>query len=164
VETHFNIIVNGPIFQKILDGFIYFCYNKLFLIWNFTTFSAKIIVVIINSRCVSSMIGDRVKKLRTEKKMSLSELAEQAGVAKSYLSSLERNLQSNPSIQFLEKISSVLNVPVDHLINERINKEELDSDWMSIVKEAMNSGVSKEQFRDFLEFNKWRINQNNNEE
>ena len=107
------------------------------------------------------MIGDRVKKLRLEKKMSLSELAEQAGVAKSYLSSLERNLQSNPSIQFLEKISSVLNVPVDHLINEQINKEELDSDWMSIVKEAMDSGVSKEQFRDFLEFNKWRINQNN---
>ncbi len=110
------------------------------------------------------MIGDRVKKLRLEKKMSLTELAEQAGVAKSYLSSLERNLQSNPSIQFLEKISSVLHVPVDHLINEQINKEELDSEWMGIVKEAMDSGVSKEQFRDFLEFNKWRINQNNNEE
>ncbi|MEH7252820.1 helix-turn-helix domain-containing protein [Neobacillus niacini] len=110
------------------------------------------------------MIGDRVKKLRLEKKMSLSELAEQAGVAKSYLSSLERNLQSNPSIQFLEKISSVLHVPVDHLINEQTNKEELDNDWMSIVKEAMDSGVSKEQFRDFLEFNKWRINQNNTEE
>jgi XRE family transcriptional regulator, master regulator for biofilm formation len=105
------------------------------------------------------MIGERVKKLRLEKKMSLSELAEQAGVAKSYLSSLERNLQTNPSIQFLEKISSVLNVPVDHLINEQINKEELDSDWMNIVKEAMDSGVSKEQFRDFIEFNKWRIKQ-----
>jgi XRE family transcriptional regulator, master regulator for biofilm formation len=110
---------------------------------------------------VSQMIGERVKKLRLEKKMSLSELAEQAGVAKSYLSSLERNLQTNPSIQFLEKISSVLNVPVDHLINEQINKEELDSDWMNIVKEAMDSGVSKEQFRDFIEFNKWRIKQSN---
>jgi XRE family transcriptional regulator, master regulator for biofilm formation len=109
------------------------------------------------------MIGDRVKKLRLEKKKSLSELAEQAGVAKSYLSSLERNLQTNPSIQFLEKISSVLNVPVDHLIHEHINKEELDSDWMSIVKEAMDSGVSKGQFRDFIEFNKWRIGQNNEE-
>jgi XRE family transcriptional regulator, master regulator for biofilm formation len=109
------------------------------------------------------MIGDRVKKLRLDKKMSLSELAEQAGVAKSYLSSLERNLQRNPSIQFLEKISSVLNVPVDHLIHDQINTDELDSDWMNLVKEAMNSGVSKEQFKDFLEFNKWRINQNNNE-
>ncbi|CRK81909.1 helix-turn-helix domain-containing protein [Neobacillus massiliamazoniensis] len=103
------------------------------------------------------MIGERVKKLRLEKRMSLSELADQAGVAKSYLSSLERNLQRNPSIQFLEKIASVLNVPIDYLIHESINLEELDQDWISIVKEAMNSGVSKDQFRDFLEFNKWRI-------
>ncbi|WNS76390.1 helix-turn-helix domain-containing protein [Bacillus sp. DTU_2020_1000418_1_SI_GHA_SEK_038] len=106
------------------------------------------------------MIGDRVKLLRKEKKMSLSELAEQAGVAKSYLSSLERNLQTNPSIQFLEKIAAVLHVPVDHLIHEQPNTDELDSDWVDIVQEAMNSGVSKEQFREFLEFNKWRIDQN----
>lgn len=105
------------------------------------------------------MIGDRVKKLRQEKKMSLSELADQAGVAKSYLSSLERNLQTNPSIQFLEKIAGVLNVPMDHLIHEQINKEDLDSEWMKIVKEAMESGVSKEQFREFLDFNKWRSGQ-----
>ncbi|AND38629.1 MULTISPECIES: helix-turn-helix domain-containing protein [Cytobacillus] len=105
------------------------------------------------------MIGDRVKKLRQDKKMSLSELADQAGVAKSYLSSLERNLQTNPSIQFLEKIAGVLNVPVDHLIHEQINKEDLDSEWMKIVKEAMESGVSKEQFREFLDFNKWRSGQ-----
>jgi XRE family transcriptional regulator, master regulator for biofilm formation len=107
------------------------------------------------------MIGERVKKIRLEKKISLSELADQAGVAKSYLSSLERNLQRNPSIQFLEKIASVLNVPVDQLIHEQINKDELDTDWMTIVKEAMQSGVSKDQFREFLEFNKWRVNQNN---
>ncbi|PKG23030.1 helix-turn-helix domain-containing protein [Niallia nealsonii] len=107
------------------------------------------------------MIGDRVKKLRLEKRMSLSELAEQAGVAKSYLSSLERNLQSNPSIQFLEKIATVFNVPVDHLINEQQNKEDLDSEWLKIVKEAMDSGVSKSEFREFLEFNKWRIEQKN---
>jgi XRE family transcriptional regulator, master regulator for biofilm formation len=110
---------------------------------------------------VKLMIGDRVKKFRQEKKMSLTELADQAGVAKSYLSSLERNLQQNPSVQFLEKISSVLEIPVDHLIHDQINKEDLDNDWMNIVKEAMLSGVSKEQFREFLEFNKWRVNQNN---
>ena len=109
------------------------------------------------------MIGDRVKKFRLEKKMSLSELAEQAGVAKSYLSSLERNLQKNPSIQFLEKIAAVLNLPVEHLIHDQIDKTELDSEWLNLVKDAMTSGISKEQFRDYLEFNKWRINHNNNE-
>jgi XRE family transcriptional regulator of biofilm formation len=109
------------------------------------------------------MIGDRVKKFRLEKKMSLSELAEQAGVAKSYLSSLERNLQQNPSIQFLEKISTVLKLPVESLIHEQINKDDLDSDWMNLVKDAMSSGVSKDQFREFLEFNKWRFDQNNDQ-
>ncbi|MBP3038517.1 helix-turn-helix domain-containing protein [Bacillaceae bacterium Marseille-Q3522] len=105
------------------------------------------------------MIGDRVKKLRHEKRMSLSELAEQAGVAKSYLSSLERNLQTNPSIQFLEKIASVLNVSLDSLIHEHHNKDELDPEWMNIVKEAMDSGVTKEQFKEFLEFNRWKNDQ-----
>lgn len=106
------------------------------------------------------MIGDRVKRLRLEKKMSLTELADQAGVAKSYLSSLERNLQSNPSIQFLEKIATVLGVTVDYFILNKQNTDQLDKDWIDLVKEAMDSGVTKDQFREFLEFNKWKINQN----
>lgn len=105
------------------------------------------------------MIGQRIKEYRQQKRMSLSELAEKAGIAKSYLSSIERNLQSNPSIQFLEKISAVLNVPMNTLINEQEEETatgELDSDWAKLVREAMNSGVSKDQFREFLEFNKWK--------
>ncbi|SDI50515.1 helix-turn-helix domain-containing protein [Alteribacillus bidgolensis] len=104
------------------------------------------------------MIGDRVKKYRKEKNLSLTELAEKAGVAKSYLSAIERNIQTNPSIQFLEKISKVLNVSVDALIKEELNIDEkdLDDEWLAIVQEAMDSGVSKEQFKEFLEFNKWR--------
>ncbi|MCM3585535.1 helix-turn-helix domain-containing protein [Mesobacillus maritimus] len=105
------------------------------------------------------MIGERVKALRQEKKMSLSELAEKAGVAKSYLSSLERNLQTNPSIQFLEKIASVLNIPVERLILDEPKKETIDSDWVGLVREAMDSGITKEQFKEFLEFNKWRSSQ-----
>lgn len=110
------------------------------------------------------MIGEKIKRLRTEKKMSISELAERAGVAKSYLSSIERNLQSNPSIQFMEKISDVLDVTVNELLNDQTNSnvevENLDEEWLKIVREAMDSGVSKEQFREFLEFNKWRKNNN----
>ncbi|ARK32840.1 helix-turn-helix domain-containing protein [Halalkalibacter krulwichiae] len=106
------------------------------------------------------MIGERVKKFRLEKGFSLSELAEKAGVAKSYLSSIERNIQSNPSIQFLEKISSVLGVSVEVLLNEEEHyKNELDSAWVELVREAMESGISKEQFKEYLEFNKWKNKQ-----
>ncbi|WP_113928305.1 helix-turn-helix domain-containing protein [Bacillus sp. P14.5] len=105
------------------------------------------------------MIGERVKKLRQERKMSMTELADKAGVAKSYLSSIERNLQKNPSVQFLEKISKALAVPVDSLLYDTVEDKHIDSDWVSIVEQAMDSGISKEQFREFIEFNKWKLNQ-----
>jgi XRE family transcriptional regulator of biofilm formation len=106
------------------------------------------------------MIGKRVQQLRKEKGLSLTELAERAGVAKSYISSLERDIQKNPSIQCLEKIAAVLKVAVDRLIDQEdtVTKErELDQEWYSIIKEAMTSGVDKQQFREFLEFNKWKM-------
>lgn len=108
------------------------------------------------------LIGEKIKQLRQDKKMSISELAEKAGVAKSYLSSIERNLQSNPSIQFIEKIGVVLGVSVNDIIRDDQAadiEEQLDGEWLKIVQEAMNSGVSKEQFKDYLEFNKWRKKQ-----
>ncbi|MGO4496785.1 helix-turn-helix domain-containing protein [Paenibacillus sp. 2RAB27] len=113
------------------------------------------------------MIGKRVQQLRKEKGLSLTELAERAGVAKSYISSLERDIQKNPSIQFLEKIAAVLKVPVDRLIDDQeetvAGERELDEEWYEIIKEAMTSGVDKQQFREFLDFNKWRMKRPNDE-
>lgn len=107
------------------------------------------------------MIGEKIKRLREEKRMSISELAAKADVAKSYLSSIERNLQKNPSIQFMEKISAVLNVSVNDIIldDDSPDPKDLDSDWLKIVQEAMSSGVTKDQFREYLEFNQWRNKQ-----
>lgn len=119
--------------------------------------------IILRGRGCVHLIGTKIKALREEQKLSISELAEKAGVAKSYLSSIERNIQTNPSIQFMEKICQVLNVSVNDLIKEErtehIDEESLDDEWLEIVHEAMKSGVSKEQFIEYLEFNKWRKNQ-----
>ncbi|WRP06396.1 helix-turn-helix domain-containing protein [Rossellomorea aquimaris] len=103
------------------------------------------------------MIGERVKKYRKEKRMSMTELAEKAGVAKSYLSSIERNLQKNPSIQFLEKISVALGIPMDALLHDQVDDTTIDHEWIKIAEEAMDSGITKEQFREFIEFNKWKL-------
>ncbi|SDJ27826.1 helix-turn-helix domain-containing protein [Salimicrobium halophilum] len=111
------------------------------------------------------MIGDRIQHIRKDRGFSLSELAERAKVAKSYLSSIERNIQQNPSIQFLEKISNELDVSMNYLLHgeqQDIN-EPLDDEWINLVKDAMNSGISKEQFRDYLEFNRWKLNKNDNQ-
>ena len=107
------------------------------------------------------LLGERIKEIRKEKGMTISELAERAGVAKSYLSSIERNKQTNPSIQFIEKVSEALGISVNDIIhrNDDMDIEDLDNEWLEIVLEAMESGVSKQQFKEFLEFNKWRKDQ-----
>jgi XRE family transcriptional regulator of biofilm formation len=111
------------------------------------------------------MIGKRIQKLRIEKGLTLSELAERADVAKSYLSNMERDVQSNPSIHFLEKVAAALDTTLDVLLHgtEASPSESLDPQWADLIKEAMHSGVTKEQFREFLEFNKWKKNQSNSE-
>jgi XRE family transcriptional regulator of biofilm formation len=106
------------------------------------------------------MIGERIKMLRKRNGLSLTELSQRAGVAKSYLSSIERGLQQNPSIQFLEKVGAVLKVSVEDFLNSDQSEQKvdhLDHEWADLVREAMASGVSKDQFKEFLEFNKWKI-------
>jgi len=102
------------------------------------------------------MIGERIKKLRLQHGMSLTELAERADIAKSYISSIERNIQSNPSIQVLEKIAAVFNTTAENLLSGSSDPVEADNEWMQILKEAMSSGVSKEEFKNFIEFNKYK--------
>lgn len=110
------------------------------------------------------MIGKRIRELRIQKRYSITELAERAGVAKSYISNIERGIMSNPSIQFLEKVADSLGVSMDDLINDPVQQqqdEKLDRQWYELIREAMASGVSKEDFREFLEFNKWKMQNKN---
>ncbi|MEX6700367.1 helix-turn-helix domain-containing protein [Peribacillus frigoritolerans] len=96
------------------------------------------------------MIGYRVKSLREERKMSITELSAKSGVAKSYISSLERNLQTNPTILVLEKIARILCIKVDALLNEQADKS-MDEEWLEIMQDVMGSGISKEEMREFIQ-------------
>jgi XRE family transcriptional regulator, master regulator for biofilm formation len=68
------------------------------------------------------MIGNKIYKFRKQRGFSISELAERAKISKSYLSNIERNLNSNPSIKVIEKISSVLQVDLSDLINSELKE------------------------------------------
>jgi transcriptional regulator with XRE-family HTH domain len=68
------------------------------------------------------MDGSILKILRSKKGLSLSKLSQQTGISKSYLSLIERNIQSNPSLEILEKLAERLDVAVEDLV--RRGKEE----------------------------------------
>ncbi|MCQ6558993.1 XRE family transcriptional regulator [Paenibacillus mendelii] len=94
------------------------------------------------------MIGDRIKELREKKGLTLTELADLAGVSKSYLSHIERKLQNNPSLQMLSKISVPLETKVQYLLtDQQAPKEDVfDEEWMALLHKAIEDGMSKEDF------------------
>ena len=55
-------------------------------------------------------IGATIKKLRKEKKITQIDFAKQCEISQTYLSQLE-NDERNPTVNVLERISNVLEVP-----------------------------------------------------
>ncbi len=63
-------------------------------------------------------LGSAVQRLRKAYHMSLGELAEVSGVAKSIISQIERN-ETNPTIGTVMKLSRALDVPLAEVLEER---------------------------------------------
>lgn len=108
------------------------------------------------------MIGNNICEIRKQRGYSLSMLAEKASISKSYLSNIERNLNKNPSIQVMKKIAAVLDVDLKMLLKtEEI--EELqqvpDREWLDLANELKESGIDKNQIKEYrtlIEFIKWQ--------
>ena len=65
---------------------------------------------------MTETIRDRIKSLRKKDKLTLDQLAEQAGLSKSYLWELENKDLPRPSGEKLAGLARVLNVTVDYLL------------------------------------------------
>ncbi|MBS4220180.1 helix-turn-helix domain-containing protein [Bacillus sp. FJAT-49711] len=107
------------------------------------------------------MIGKNIYEIRKRKGLTLTEVADRAGIAKSYLSNIERSINKNPSINVIEKIAKVLDIDVRLLLNSSIEEKplQLDEEWVDFARELKESGVEKEQFEEYktlLEFIKWK--------
>jgi XRE family transcriptional regulator, master regulator for biofilm formation len=108
------------------------------------------------------MIGKKIKRLRQQKGYSITELGRLADVSKSYLSQLERGLQTNPSLQFLVKVSKPLDTSIDFLLQDakahKCGGIELDEEWKVLIRQAIEDGLKKEDFheyRKYIKFQEW---------
>ncbi len=63
------------------------------------------------NRKFQEALGDRIKRIRLDKNMSQTLLANQCGIEKANLSRIESG-QANPTVLTLLKISAALQVPV----------------------------------------------------
>lgn len=63
------------------------------------------------------MIGDKIRNLRTNAKMTQPELAEKLGVSRSAIASYENNSRQ-PSSQIIVKLSQIFNISTDYFLTD----------------------------------------------
>jgi len=106
------------------------------------------------------MIGQSIRTIRTKKKISLSQLAERSRVTKSYLSQIERNICTNPSIEFVEKVAVALNVNPEVLVGWGQNEDEISNldNHFSYVKKCLLTIDDKQlkELKDYIDFTLWK--------
>jgi XRE family transcriptional regulator, regulator of sulfur utilization len=67
------------------------------------------------AQALSGQLGRTIQRLRKGYNMSLSELADQSGVAKSIISQIERN-ETNPTLATIWRLSQALDVSIDRFL------------------------------------------------
>jgi transcriptional regulator with XRE-family HTH domain len=67
-------------------------------------------------KTMSRKVGEQIRRLRTDKKLTLDKLAEDAGLSKSYLWELENKNPPRPSAEKLAGLAKALGVTVDFLM------------------------------------------------
>jgi len=68
-------------------------------------------------RDVGPALGNAIQRLRKAYNMSLGDLSEQSGVAKSIISQIERN-ETNPTIGTVQRLSKALDTTLDAVLKE----------------------------------------------
>lgn len=112
-------------------------------------------------------LGEKIKVLRIENRMTAEELAKYLKIGRSTLSNYENNIRK-PDYDALVKIAEYFNVSIDYLLgrtNDRtieilrgdeVLKElrDLGIEEIGILKEFRDSGFTKEEIMDIIDFAK----------
>jgi transcriptional regulator with XRE-family HTH domain len=69
----------------------------------------------VGAQVLSGQLGKTIQRLRKAYNLSLSELAEQSGVAKSIISQIERN-ETNPTLATIWRLSQALDVSIERVL------------------------------------------------
>lgn len=79
-------------------------------------------------------LGQKITKIRKEKKLSQVDVASYVGVSRDAISKYERD-DIIPSVENAKKIAQVLSVSLDYLVSEDDNLEIVDIDMLNRMKE-----------------------------
>jgi len=84
---------------------------------------------------VASALGEKIRRLRKEKKLTLDQLAERTESSKSYIWELENKNPPRPSAEKLAKIARELGTTIEFLLDNTAKVEKEDAADVSFYRE-----------------------------
>lgn len=108
-------------------------YNKI----NTTYKAEKRYTMRVNRETISNIIGERIRKFRTEQHLSQEELAFSSELHPAYIGKVERG-EKCPTIETLYKIANGLKIPLHKLLDIDAGTEAQETDALHRIKSAMD--------------------------
>lgn len=84
-------------------------------------------------------LGQKITKIRKEKKLSQVDIANTVGVSRDAISKYERD-DIIPSVENAKKIAKALEISLDYLVSEQENQEVIDVNMVNRMKEIQRLG------------------------
>lgn len=101
---------------------------------------------------MTTPLGQKIRALRQEKRLTLDELASETGSSKSYIWELENKPTRRPSAEKIGKIAAVLSVTPEYLLNEsRASPAVSDRDQAFFRKYESLNQLTKEKLNRILD-------------
>ncbi|MCB0755928.1 MAG: helix-turn-helix domain-containing protein [Flavobacteriales bacterium] len=104
----------------------------------------------LNEDNIKLIFGLKLKQFRTAKKLSLTELAEKAGLSVSYINEIEKG-KKYPKAEKISTLANVLDVPYDKLVSLKLDKQ------LAPVGEILNSRLLEELPLDLFGIDKGKL-------
>lgn len=92
-------------------------------------------------------IGQKINKLRLEKKLSMRELGDKVGVSHAHISKLESGINS-PSVELLEKLAEYFDIDISYFfITEEEEKGFTDSERSLLYERDLSVESIKKKYK-----------------
>lgn len=101
---------------------------------------------------LSVKFGNRLRALRSEKKMSQEELSFKAGISAAHLGQIER-AEKKPTLETIGKLSEALEISLPELFTFEVSTDYVKKDSENVVVSKINAqlkGLTAEEQQDIL--------------
>lgn len=102
-------------------------------------------------------IGERIRKVRKEKGITMEEVGNRADIAQSYLSNIERGKVKSPGIDVVKRIAEALEVSIDTLADTDLSENNNEGTNDSATLNSQNPTINDKMLTKALEYSAVKI-------